>query len=85
MHAGCIEEGPIALFELLVWPYRGKLYASRVSTAVPRMKPWLHFMRPPLHVATLTVQRELPKYLCTKNVTMAPLHVATLTVQSELP
>ncbi len=47
----------------------------------------------PLHVATLTVQRELPKYevifasmvstlpyLCTKNKTMAPLHVATLTV-----
>ncbi len=52
----------------------------------------------PLHVATLTVQRELPKYeimlaprvstlpyLCTKNDTMAPLHVATLTVQRELP
>ncbi len=49
----------------------------------------------PLHVVTLTVQRELPKYeiifsvgslpyLCTKNVTMAPLHVATLTVQREL-
>ena len=45
----------------------------------------------PLHVATLTVQRELPKYenlgslpyLCTKK--MAPLHVATLTVQRELP
>ncbi len=47
----------------------------------------------PLHVVTLTVQRELPKYehlgslpyLCTKNETMAPLHVATLTVQRELP
>ncbi len=45
----------------------------------------------PIHVATLTVQRELPKYeiilpyLCTKNETMAPLHVATLTVQRELP
>ncbi len=47
----------------------------------------------PLHVATLTVQRELPKYehlvslpyLCTKNEIMAPLHVATLTVQIELP
>ncbi len=26
--------------------------------SVPRMKPWLR----PLHVATLTVQRELPKY-----------------------
>ncbi len=48
----------------------------------------------PLHVATLTVHRELPKYetililailcLCTKNETMAPLHVATLTVQREL-
>ncbi len=46
----------------------------------------------PLHVATLTVQRELPKYeylgslpyLCTKNETMAPLHVA-ITVQRELP
>ncbi len=46
----------------------------------------------PLHVATLIIQRELPKYeiifsiykyvgslpyLCTKNETMAPLHVAT--------
>ncbi len=31
-----------------------------------------------LHVATLTVQRELPKYdLCTQKKTMAPLHVAT--------
>ncbi len=48
----------------------------------------------PLHVATLTVQRELPQYelvsrslpyLCTKNETKAPLHVATLTVQRELP
>ncbi len=46
----------------------------------------------PLHVATLTVQRELPKYeiigspyLCTKNEIMAPLHVAILTVQRELP
>ncbi len=52
----------------------------------------------PLLVATLTVQRELPKYetifsiyiesppyLCTKNETMAPLHMATLTViQREL-
>ncbi len=46
----------------------------------------------PLHVATLTVQRELPKhehlgslpFLCTKNEIMAPLHVATLTVQREL-
>ncbi len=41
-----------------------------------------------LHVFTLTVQRELPKYLasrmsiCTKNETMAPLHVATLTCSS---
>ncbi len=43
----------------------------------------------PLHVATLTVQRELLKasraYLCIKNKTMAPLHVATLTIQRELP
>ncbi len=48
----------------------------------------------PLHVATLTVQRELPDYiqhlgslpyLFTKNETMAPLHVAKLTVQRELP
>ncbi len=47
----------------------------------------------PLHVATLTIQRELPKceylgslpYLCTKNETMAPLQVATLKVQRELP
>ncbi len=48
-----------------------------------------------LHVATLTVQRELPKYEITfdlasrvstpKNEIMAPLHVATLTVQIELP
>ncbi len=41
-----------------------------------------------LHVATLTVKRELPKYeiifssyLGTKNETMALLHVATLTVK----
>ncbi len=45
----------------------------------------------PLHVATLTVKRELSKYeigslpyLCTKNETMVPLHVATLTVKREL-
>ncbi len=45
----------------------------------------------PLHVAILTVQRELPKYehlgslpyLCTRNEAMAPLHVATLIVQRE--
>ncbi len=40
----------------------------------------------PLHVATLTIQRELPKheslpYLCIKKKTM----VATLTAQRELP
>ncbi len=45
---------------------------------------------PPLHVATLTVKRELPQYeistyLCTENETMPPLHVATLTVKRELP
>ncbi len=48
----------------------------------------------PLHVATLEVKRELPKYdehlgslpyLCAKNETMAPLHVDTLTVKRELP
>ncbi len=54
----------------------------------------------PLHVAILTVKRELPKYeiifsiwglylsppyLYTKNETMAPLRVATLTVKKELP
>ncbi len=47
----------------------------------------------PLHVATLTVQRELPKYEIISSIeglyptseTMAPLHVATLTVQRELP
>ncbi len=46
----------------------------------------------PLHVATLTVLRELPKYehlgslpyLSTKNETVAPLHVATLRVKREL-
>ncbi len=48
----------------------------------------------PLHMATLTVKRELPKYeiilgslpyLCTEDETMAPLHMATLTVKRELP
>ncbi len=39
----------------------------------------------PLHVATLTVQRELPIiFCCTKNETMAPLHVTTLTFKREL-
>ena len=45
----------------------------------------------PLRVATLTVQRELPKYELALhptsvpgiNETMAPLHVATPTVQRE--
>ncbi len=52
----------------------------------------------PLHVATLTIKRELPKYenifridlgslpyFCTKNESMASLHVATLTIKRELP
>ncbi len=46
-----------------------------------------------LHVATLTVHKELRLYLAsrslpylyTKNETMAPLHVDTLTVKRELP
>ncbi len=46
--------------------------ASRVSTKNEIMAP--------LHVATLAVQRELPKYeitfSSTKNEIMAPLHVA---------
>ncbi len=41
----------------------------------------------PLHMATLTVQRELPRhkylgslpYFYTRNITMPPIHVATLT------
>ncbi len=35
----------------------------------------------PLHVATLTIEREfdVSRYLFTKNETMAPLHVATHT------
>ncbi len=37
----------------------------------------------PLHVATLTVQRELPKYEFRVCPNMAPLHVATLTVKRE--
>ena len=33
----------------------------------------------PLHVATLTVQRELPKYENSiKNETMAPLHISSV-------
>ncbi len=56
-----------------------RLYlASRVSTLTMA----------PLHVATLTVQRELPKCEVASRVstlTMVPLHVVTLTVQRELP
>ncbi len=66
-----------------------RLYlASRVS--IPYLCTESETMAP-LHVATLTVKRELPDiyhlgslpYPCTKNETMAPLHVATLTVQRE--
>ncbi len=52
---------------------------------------WSELPKPlvPNHVATLTVQKELPKYehlgslpyLYIKNETMATLHVATLTAQ----
>ncbi len=62
--------------------------ASRVST-LPLYQENENMA--PLHVATLTVKRELPKYdiifsiLYQENENMVPLHVATLTVQRELP
>ncbi len=79
----------LSLVELLVWPHRVELMGTISFIEHLGFLPTKNETMAPLHVATLTVQRAVPKYehlgslpyLCTKNETLASLRVATLTVQ----